>query len=337
MTFVYSNSCTQSYCDGMNIAPPSISEDIDNFKLTLGNLNSKYGYTKIEYSKGDNEQEADTGHRAEKVETCDFFGGMGGSFLGTLALVAIGLSTDGLGIFIGVIYTGITGGLGSALGSICAADATTQDCSGYARPTYVISSENNSVEIKLSNYANGNLAMDSIGYKHNIVMKEMLSSGLKLPYDRPLIGSDLEKHYDMCLKHINSLYSEEERIDLDIEYKELLLQLIANITNEYRKFLSGDITFDSFISNVKIMFVEKYGMPKEVEDYIDISVAISNTCENLTLDEIKSYAKDLNTLIHNDRYLSREAKSIIAFQAQITVNSNLCWKKKIYLNADDQI
>lgn len=328
-------SCVQNEDSFISENTTEIS-DLDGFNTLLVNLNDNYILETSMASRGNNNDGGNKNEEDKKeddpgidiVTPVDFLGGCAGQWLGGQILAVAGEYIGGpigggIGAFIGFCYRAAIGELCAEAASELAASAT-QDCNGYATPSYSPSYKSNT-SILISSYSNMPTSLDSIGYRHNQFMIAMKNSPFK--FKRAEYWNDIDFNYRLNLAFINSNVPHFEDEELNKYVEKEIRFLLSDILSDFFKYLDNKMTYDEFLKSVEEKLISRYNPTGESIKLMSMGMDIMKTCGKLPLSEIDGYATDLNKLIHDNTKLNSEDKATMAFYAQIAVNSSLCWRK----------
>lgn len=209
------------------------------------------------------------------------------------------------------------------------ASSAVQDCNGYAvpflsphKPTGLYDTN-----IIISDIYGSSSWLDSVGYYHNQYMQMVENEPFKMAKKKGLVYSDVEQRLQRCFDHIEDVYSEglDMKVMKNLMDQDVIKSYMLDILNEFLKYCNQELTYSQFLVNIQILLADKYKMPENVQIQIKNGLEIINVCNQLSVEQIYSYSSELNTLI-NSSNLTIDDKIMFAVNAQIAINSSLCWK-----------
>lgn len=323
-TFVACNSTDEPIADSA-INPVTVpTSGFDGFMASVDSLNNVYllqsrSNAVVSADGGDFTQVTDERMTKNKVVS---YADQAGAVVGCVAGWGVGAA---IGTPAGNIGAAIMGGLCGDLGRIVYShlySAVAKLALGYM----VVNPKFNSAFMSqphTSEYA----YLDSIGVRHNRLMQNMTK------YDKKYMNMNLNNRvllnqfYADFIRELNAVYPEVGGFKISLEEKERILESCTSVIAIGKKCVDNNESKSVFVNEVSNIMIKKYGVPQEkVRVFKDFAVSVSDQMEKIDGEVVNAYAKDLSKAIQKSA-LDESEKADVVGMAQISVNSNICWKE----------
>lgn len=320
-TFVACNSTEEPMIEETSSTSIYSSTDFGLFMASVDSLNNAY----TEMSRGvvtdDGGNPTPAGGerwgKREVVTYADQAGSLVGGTLGAIGGAAAGASAGGLAS-VGLGY------LGSRFGEIVYShlySSIAKLVTGYQVVNY-------GSNVSVTHHATSKeyAYLDSVGIRHNILMRKMAR------YDRKYMNMSLDNQallnefYSDFMKELNSVYPEVGGFVISAKEKAQILESCSSILAIGKKHLDKKDGKKLFVNEVSDLMIHKYNIPsKKVMIFKNFSVSISNQMDQIDESQIERYTGDLDKVIQNSSFEDDEKASVVNM-GQISINSNICWK-----------
>lgn len=159
---------------------------------------------------------------------------------------------------------------------------------------------------------------DSIGYYHNWLMAYFEdNAGQYVKNSEP----DLEKIYDYIVAFLTEAGFDDDGIFENMDLRNKIISIYSNLG----LMALNSNTVDDYL-NLQYLYMsgDCQISQDDIELYKNFDVKIIKKCNELSLDEIESYAEELNKIISNAD-VSSQLRVDLAFSAQAAINTAICW------------
>lgn len=308
------------------------TNNVQDYKQAMLQLNQKFAARTQSRAGaidvGGNDDFPDNGNKKvndtirDAVVLADNLGALIGGIAGGLAL---GAAIAG-GPFGWLALGTLTGLYGYAVGEVCsqaASSAAGSSCNGVMiRYTQPNSNTDYDVSLHFPDGLGLPSFMDSIGYRHNLMMVELDPVVRNmLPQDN-FTAENLIPIYDEVFDRAMQKYPIEYRITPNDSIRDAILPTLAEILNMVKRVERGEIDKDQYEANVKNIVARKYNYNAKIMQYLDMLDVVD-------AEYVDAYEGEYTTSIDSiigALDLPPEDKGIIILTTQVGINSNLCWE-----------
>ena len=180
----------------------------------------------------------------------------------------------------------------------------------------------------------------SYGKIHNDVMFDVVSNvdsilngnlthiagDIRVPTTTPQL--DYDEMYSDCIKSLKENGVYDDTIFNDPEYKKFIIDFSINMADLVMQCANGEITEDELYDKESLVLLQECKVDSdEVKIFNTIGKYVAKGCGDLSIPQVKNYARDLNNVILASP-LPDSLKMEVAGVADIVVNSTICWTDK---------